>query len=204
AGCALLAARLRAARLLAVAAVLLGSGTLRALDPGSHLAAMAEVELLTLAAPLLLLTGRVRTAQPLPSGAARALAGCASLVLPGAVWAWHLPLLGAGEATVLRPTALLAGGLLLWATVTSPALTAGLRLVVLVVAHELLAVLGLALLLTAGAGPLLSDVRAAGLLMLLADAAVAVPLARCLLREHRATHPLRPSPSAPLLRWRTT
>ncbi|GHE41594.1 cytochrome c oxidase assembly protein [Streptomyces capitiformicae] len=163
------------------------SGPLTRAAETSHLAAMAQLELLTTLAPVLLVRGWPERSRSSSLPTALAAAGLWSAV----VYLWHIPAVHHADfagAAVLMPLSYLCAGLLLWRC-------AGERPAVLLAAQEAVALLGLALLLAPSPlyGTALADQRAAGVLMMLVDSVV---LAVLLLRLTGRSFP-RPRPPAP-------
>lgn len=166
----------------------------------SHLAMMAQVELLGTVGPVLLALAaapmiRHRRAGPTATGPLLGLAG--AVVWVGVLYWWHLPgahAYSSVETAITRPVSLLLAGLLLWGTclgTIASATTYRSRFLHLLFAQEMAAVLGLALIISSSpllgmhGGPLspIVDQRAAGLLMMAVDVAVAIPVLRWLARR---------------------
>lgn len=174
--------------------------------PTSHLAVMAQLTALGILAPLGL-------ARVLPAGAsevrpwARRQLLLVTIAAPAVMWFWHLPAmhdeLGSGRR--LEPLPMLTvflTGLLFWRAVLGTGRRVAppaARQLALVVAGQATALLGLALLLTtdplhAGGDGLwglsaVADQRLAGVLMLVAELGVMVPLLASLNAQRKVFAP---------------
>lgn len=166
----------------------------RSMVVGSHLVAMAALEILAVAVPMLLIAAMPRselsrTPQPTRSHTAAvviAAAGYSALLI-----ALHLPVVhqhaGRLATTPLWPLAAAAVGFAYWAAIltTGGGVGSAIRRRALIVGQEVGAILGLAAIISPDsrmgrAGPLgmsaASDHRLGGLLMLITCAAVTLPL----------------------------
>jgi Cytochrome c oxidase caa3 assembly factor (Caa3_CtaG) len=196
------------------------SGEVRALALQSHLAAMATLEALLVAAPLLFIAA-LRPRQS-STAVSRSLLWAAAVVFAvtlnsALLIALHLPAIhdrGMDLATVplwLAPLVILVG-LAYWAAIllTSAHVEPRFRRGAMIVGQEVAAVLGLAVLIRPfpgmhhinpfGLSPAV-DQRLGGILMFVACAAVAIPLAKRIApQEHRiSAHPPAGSPASTML-----
>jgi putative membrane protein len=174
--------------------------------PTSHLALMAQLTLLGVLAPLLL-AWQLPASSPGARPWARRQLMAATIAAPALMWFWHLPAmhdeLGSGRRLEPLPmVTVFLTGLLFWRGVLGTGRRVAppaARQIALVVAGQATALLGLALLLTTdplhgGTDGLwglsaVNDQRLAGLLMLVVDLGVTVPLLASLNAQRKAGAP---------------
>lgn len=178
----------------------------------SHSVAMAEMVLLTTAIPIMLatVTGRRITGEDRPRAANTTawlrliLAGVAAVALPAAVFFWHLPAVHHAmsvEMLLLRSASYLVAGTLLWFLITNKgmskggALPANTRAVLLGISYGAMGIVALAMIV--GPGPLmpamesalpwgaLADQRAGGIIMMVGDILLVVPVIAAALAPSR-------------------